>query len=176
MSQFSESYHLKTKDMQDGIMLLQKAGKRGFVFSESNGWVTLVAEGEAFMPNEGLINSNTGILLHFMNAEDHGWGFTLYDGNKQISQYSCFWEEDLIIEDSDLNIKALGEIIEHKNEKIKDIKDILYIQEIEEVFEKNVAKAFADLIGVTYHEWVSYDYVSNETEAYKDQCPGLVEV
>lgn len=27
-----------------------------------------------------------------------------------------------------------------------------------------------------YHEWLSYDYVSNETEAYRNQCPGLVEV
>lgn len=32
------------------------------------------------------------------------------------------------------------------------------------------------MIGITYHEWVSYDYVSNEIEGYRNQCLGLVEV
>lgn len=176
MSEFSDSYHLKTDNMQDGIKLLQKAGKRGFVFAESNGWVTLVAEGESFMPNESLISANTGILLHFINAEDHGWGFTIYNGNRQISGYECFWEEDLTIDDSELDIKVIGKIIECGDEKIKDIKDILYVQDIEEAAEKNVAESFAKLIGLKYHEWVSYNYVSNEPEVYKEQCGGLIQV
>lgn len=174
MSQFSDSYHLKTKNIQDGIMLLQNAKKRGYVFSPLNGWVTIVAEGEPFIANESIINSNIGILLHFINAEDHGWGFTLFDSDKQISHYSCFWEDELAIDDSELNIKVFDEFIGHEDQKLKKIKDVLYIQGIEEAFEKNVAKTFVDLIGITYHEWVSYDYVSNELEFYKQQCPGLV--
>lgn len=176
MSQFSNSYHLKTKNVQDGVKLLQDTGKKGFVFSESKGWVTVVAEGEPFIANESIIGANTGILLHFINAEDFGWGFTIFNADRKVSHYSCFWEEDLTIDDSELNMKAFDEIIEDTDQKLKEIKDILYIQGIEEAFEKNVAEAFVDLIGVKYHNWISYDYVSNDIKVYKEQCPDLIEV
>ena len=176
MSEFSESYHLKSKNPQDAVLLLQKANKKGYVFNESDGWVSFVVEGDAFIPNQSLISSNEGILFHFINAEDHGWEFTIYDKDKQISHYSCFWEEDISIDSSALNIEVISEILQWENEKTKDIKDILFVQDINEAFEKNVASSFAELMGLKNYEWISYDYVSGDTDSYTEQCPGIIEV
>lgn len=50
MSEFSDSYHLRSNNQQDGVDLLRAAGLRGYVFPPENGWVTVVAEGEEFDP------------------------------------------------------------------------------------------------------------------------------
>ncbi|EBK2060064.1 hypothetical protein AAL85_25075, partial [Salmonella enterica subsp. enterica serovar Typhi] len=73
MSEFSESYYLFSLDQNDGIKLLKKAWLRGFVYPSSYNWVTIVPSGRSFQPNKRLINKNKGVLVHLINAEDHGW-------------------------------------------------------------------------------------------------------
>ena len=52
MSEFSESYHLRSERAQDAIDILKSAGKKGYVYEPINGWVTFLPEGGVFEPDE----------------------------------------------------------------------------------------------------------------------------
>ena len=126
MSEFSESYHLKTSETEHGIELLSRAGLRGFVFPATNGWVTVLPEGEPFAPNEPLIKASTGTLFYFGNAEDHGWWFAVYVDANPIASYTCSWEDSIQVFKfnnhliSKLSRKSLGRFLLRSEAKRSD--------------------------------------------------------
>ena len=75
MSEFSESYHLRSDRMEDAVELLQRAKLRGYVYQPVNGWVTFLAQDGVFEPDEKIVAAATKPLLHYVSAEDHGWSF-----------------------------------------------------------------------------------------------------
>lgn len=79
MSEFSESYLLRSDHAEDAIVLLRRAKVKGFVYQPANGWVTFVSEGGSFEPDQRIIASTQQPLLHYASAEDHGWGFVLFN-------------------------------------------------------------------------------------------------
>ncbi len=169
MSENSDSYHLRTEDQQLGIDLLQRAGLKGFVLPATNGWVSLVAEGKAFEPNEKLIDKNKGLLLHYSYAEEFGWGFELYDHLKVISQYNASWIEGLDVSPM-INIEDLAHtlnpsLIETKPDQLSAI---FNPPVIENIVQGPPAPAFADLIGLNFFSWLSYEYYFND---HRDQLP-----
>jgi hypothetical protein len=111
MSEFSESFHLRSDSQQDGEDLLRRAGFAGAVFSPMRGWVTIVPESELFEATDKMVASNQGLLLHYLYAEDHGWKFELYKNSSIISQYECGWESNLAVNDSDLNLASLVSLL-----------------------------------------------------------------
>ena len=72
MSEFSESFHLRSDCQQNGEDLLRRAGLTGAVFSPVRGWVTVVPESEMYEAVDQMVASNQGLLLHYLYAEDHG--------------------------------------------------------------------------------------------------------
>ncbi|MGL5437640.1 MAG: hypothetical protein ACRDBO_20010 [Lachnospiraceae bacterium] len=106
MSQFSTSYHLLTSNQQDAVKLLKSANLHGYVFPEKNGIVTFVIKQEQmseFSCCEQLLMHNTKPLVFFINAEDHGWSYEIYDKNEYIAGYSSSFNEAEIMEGFDYN-------------------------------------------------------------------------
>jgi hypothetical protein len=167
MSEFSESYHLFSNEQKDGIELLKRSLLRGFVYPDSNNWVTIIPSGRIFQVNRRLINSNRSVLIHLINAEDHGWSLSIYDGKKRTFHYECTWEEDIEINQDEYHRDRLVELINsnpHKNRSITplDITRIFYVSDLEELFEREPVTEIAELLRLDNYEWISYDYVQRE--------------
>ncbi|MHC4158697.1 MAG: hypothetical protein ACYSSO_06430, partial [Planctomycetota bacterium] len=87
MSEFSESFHLRSNSQQNGEDLLKRAGLKGAVFSPVRGWVTVVPESELYEAVDQMVGANQRVLLHYLYAEDHGWQFEVYEGSSAICKY-----------------------------------------------------------------------------------------
>src|SRR5690242_13108923 len=107
MSEFSESYHLRSSDINDGVSLLKRAGLKGYVFPPASGWVSFVAEQNSFAPDQRITSQNHGTLLHYVSAEDHGWTFAVFEGDRLVCGYDCAWENDVRVDDSRYSAAAL---------------------------------------------------------------------
>ena len=163
MSEFSESFHLRSDSQQNGEDLLRRAALTGAVFSPVRGWVTVVPESEMYEAVDQMVASNQGLLLHYLYAEDHGWQFSLYKNNSIISQYECGWESELAINDSDLNQAALVSLlIEKSREKV--LQNILYPPDLNAVIMDPPAYRFANLVGLEHYEWLAGGYLDEIAE------------
>jgi len=163
MSEFSESFHLRSDSQQDGEELLRRAGLSGAVFSAVRGWVTVVPESELYAAVDKMAASNEGLLLHYLYAEDHGWQFALYKNNSIICQYECGWEEELAIDDSGLNQEVLVSVlIDESREKV--LEDILNPADLNAVIMDPPAYRFANLLGLEHYEWLSGGYLDGIEE------------
>jgi hypothetical protein len=175
MSEFSDPYHLRAMSRKAAVALLQSACLSGFVFPSLDGWVTLVAEGEPFRPNEDLIVANSGTLLHWVFGEDHGWEFAVYRGKRKLCQYSCSWEEEVVVEgkvshaqlETDLGM-PLPLLAGEAGTRV------LYPRSIEEArSERPAAYAFAEAVGLTNYRWLSYDYLARDHAKGHPLPPGV---
>lgn len=169
MSEFSDSYHIRSDNQQDGVDLLRAAGLQGYVFPAENGWVTVVAEGEAFEPNQRLIRAAPGVLLHYVSAEDHGWAFELYRAGKTLSSYEAEWDHDIRVTRDEIDRDILGE---HLGDGIRGLDDLAYRRLFYPTFDEfmglaledgeQLADRFAEAAGLTNYSWLSYHYVDSD--------------
>jgi len=167
VSEFSESYHLFSTEQNDGVKLLKRAWLRGYVYPVSNNWVTIIPKGKSFQPNKRLINNNKGTLVHLINAEDHGWSISIYDGNKRTFHFECSWEEEVEINQDEYNRKRMVDLINQNPNKLSwvtplDITKIFYISDFEELFERDPVNQIAGLLRLDNYEWISFEYVQTE--------------
>jgi hypothetical protein len=165
MSEFSESYHLKADTTHAGVSLLQRAGLSGFVFSASNGWVTVLPEGEPFSPNAALISANDSILLYYMNAEDHGWAFAVYVNAAPQASYSCAWDESIQVQQP-LDIARFETVVGPVLSPLgaEKLRTVFEPRNFEELFETAPAYAFAEAVGLKNFEWISFEYLMTDKE------------
>lgn len=174
MSEFSESYHLRTADTNAASELLKRAGRKGYVFSAADGWVTFVAENNNFEPDPAIVAANQGLLLHYVSAEDHGWSFNLFDSTTEACRFDCRWENEVEIDPSRYapeNLARLGLEID-----AKELQRIVSLDTIEQVFEQAPAAKFAELLRLPHYEWLSFDYVSRDRQNGDGEWPGVIEV
>src|SRR6476620_5469122 len=111
MSEFSESYHLRSERADDAVELLRRAKRKGYVFQPANGWVTFLVEEGNFEPDRQIVAAATHPLLHYVSAEDHGWSFALFDRTKIVSAYRCDWNHDIEAKDSQYSRAALQQFV-----------------------------------------------------------------
>ena len=175
MSEYSESYHLKAGSTEDGIDLLRRAGLRGFVLPASNGWVTVLPEGEPFVPDEALIAANTGTLLYYASAEDHGWWFALYVRNTPMASYSCTWEESIQIHQP-LDIAALEQTLGPVLSTLGDeqTRKMLNPTDMDVVSEQSPPHIFAKAVGLSNYRWLSFHYLMTDKERGENNVEGAV--
>lgn len=175
MSEFSESYHLKADTTEAGVNLLQRAGLRGFVFPASNGWVTVLPEGEPFNPNAALVSANDRILLYYINAEDHGWAFAVYVNATPVASYSCGWDQGIQVQQP-LDIaqfeKVVGPVLSRLG--AEKLRTIFEPENFEELFETAPAYAFAETVGLKNYEWLSFHYLMTDEERGENNFEGVI--
>lgn len=184
MSEFSDSYHLRAGEQQAGVDLLRAAGLAGYVFPPENGWVTVLAEGEAFEPNQRLIGASAGVLLHYVHAEDHGWGFELYRDGRRVARYEAEWESDITVDTGELDMQVLGDAL---GDGIRALGPAdhhgIFTPSFDEFMEQVMgdgdppAERFAEAAGLTNFSWLSWSYVDDDYDDDPDiAAQGVVRV
>lgn len=171
MSEFSESFHLRSDSQEDGVELLRRAGLTGAVFSAGRGWVTVVVESELFEAVDQMVGANQGILLHYLYAEDHCWQFEVFEAGNAICQYNCAWIEDLDIYDSETDTSVLaGLLVEDSSEQA--LEDILHPADLDAIIDEPPAYRFAEAIGLQHYEWLG----GGNLDGVEDRDPNVIMV
>ena len=170
MSEFSESYHLRSERAEDACDLLRQLGIAGYVYSASSGWVTFVAEGGSFEPDERIVAAARQPLLHYVSAEDHGWSFTLFDRGEVVSAYRCDWNDDVTFDDSRYSRPTLQRLIPSAQATaLEDFEQRLHPADFDELFESEPSKLFAQAVGLEHYDWLAYDYIARDFHESPDE-------
>lgn len=163
MSEFSESYHLRSEDAEDAVKLLRRAKRRGFVYQPVNGWVTFLAEGGVFEPDKRIVSAASHPLLHYVSAEDHGWSFTLYDHGKVASRYRCDWGNEIEVDDSGYSSVVLRQFVPSVQAALlDDLERHLHPKDFDELFDVEASKLLAQALGLEHYDWLSFNYVADD--------------
>lgn len=172
MSDFSDTYHLRTSHVEDAVALLRRAGIQGFVLPETEEWVLIVPSGEVFVPNQKLIAANQGELLHFIYVEDHGWGFELYKGSDEVLGYACSWDQVITVERS-MDYSALIERQPAFGERYsqEQLQRLFEPNSLEMLFDLSPADACADVFGLKYVHWIRYDQLCSDLKSGAQELP-----
>jgi hypothetical protein len=116
MSEFSDSYHIRTEDPKGVRRHLKQAGLAGLTFGPSNGWLTFVPyeEGEAYrrlaFGEEFALHLSrllSAPVLHYCLGEDHGWGFALAEPGEPLNRFAAAWDPEPAVEQEQLNLERL---------------------------------------------------------------------
>lgn len=157
MSEFSESYHLRTSDREAAVNLIRNSGNTGYVFAETNGWVSFLIEGANFSVNPEVIKQNPGLLVHYIFAEDHGFEFRVYRKEEAVLEFVCDWNDEVEIEDNELDLGVIRELVLLQGNSISGIEQLF---EAESMF-SDITPAYelAERIGLVHYAWLSADNV-----------------
>ena len=176
MSEFSESFHLLADGQAAGVALLERAGLAGWVYRPANGWVTVVLDRD--FSGEGdpaLIEANEGVLLLYVNAEDHGWSLTVWEGSTERSAYEAEWTEEMSTKTRKLDLNevkrllapAIGEESAHR------LMELLRAPLAESdwdswIADGNPGHRAARLLRLEHADWLSGMYLAAEPSAAAD--------
>jgi hypothetical protein len=177
MSEFSESYHLRSERAEDAIELLKRAKRKGYVYQPVDGWVTFLAEEGVFEPDERIVAAAIQPLLHYVSAEDHGWSFNLFDRTKLISGYRCDWNDDIRVDDSNYSRTALLQVVPSAQGSLLDeFESRLHPKDLDELFEAEPSKLLAQALGLEHYDWLAYDYIARDFHDSPENHTDVTEV
>lgn len=177
MSEFSESYHLRGEGIEEGVALLRRAGLKGYVFPPENGWISMVAEQNSFEPDQRITSQNRGTLLHFFSAEDHGWGFAVFEDEKVVCAYTCGWDDDVRIDDSQYSAAVLARVLGADGpQTVAAIEKILHPDDIDVAIDSEPGSVFAEALHLPHYEWFAYDYVDGSFHERPAEYSNVIKV
>lgn len=162
MSEFSASYHLKSNDRTKAVELIKCSGNRGFVFEETNGWVTFVIEGPAFDISESVILCNPGIIVHYIFAEDHGWELRVFHKDELVFEYKCDWTDEAVMEKELCDISIIQELIANQGNSIHNVEELFDTTDFD--FGESPAYRLATKLGLVHFEWLSADNMEDRLD------------
>lgn len=174
MSEFSQSYHLRSADPAEAVALLERAALSGWVFPAGNDWVTFLPHPDEFgEPLPALVAANQGFMVFYLNAEDHGWLFTVFDGERPMSSYGCSWEEDLEIQDDQLDPALVEQLVRtgavDPDTAAEQAERLLHPAGIDQVLTyfthtegRNPGHGFAEVLGLEHFHFLSSDYLAKD--------------
>jgi hypothetical protein len=162
MSEFSASYHIRTNDKTKVVDLIKDSDNKGYVFEETNGWVTFLIDGPAFNINESVLLCNPGLLVHYIYAEDHGWEFRVFNKDEMIFEYKCDWTDEITIEKELFDVSIIKELIASQGNSIRDVEELFDLNDFD--FEEPPAYVLATKLGLVHFEWLSVDYIEDRLD------------
>ncbi|AZZ92635.1 hypothetical protein EUZ85_18650 [Hahella sp. KA22] len=171
MSEFSESYHLRTKNKEEGKDLLKRLGVRGIVFDESNNWVTILPEGDLNSQKDNVAANYNGMVLHYMFAEDHAWVVNLFSNGVLISAYVCAWDPELYIEKDKLDVQRFVDLLIDQGDREKLIQ-LFCLDTLDDIFSEMPAYKLADLLGIEHYQWLAGHDIPRHGEEIVRSNPG----
>ena len=132
--------------------------------------------------DELLAAANRQLLLFYMNAEDHGWGFAAYDGTDLVSSYTVEWTDDIEADLDGLDLDALRRHLpELPAETWSAIEADLHPPDDDTAimtwaFEAtgNPGHRTAERLGLTRARWMSGAYLTHDAPDGLD--PGVIRV
>lgn len=161
MSEFSESFHLKSDRQEEGVALLEKVSLKGYVLPPHNNWVSFVLEEYQYEQlNEDLIKANKGLLVHYTFSEDSDWTISVYKGSQRVMHYSCSWEDGIAINNEELNLDIVKDLaaVEVSEEELRDL---FYPEDEDALFDSPPAYRIAEILGLRHYSWFGYNYVKD---------------
>lgn len=168
MSEFSEVYFLRSNEQDEAILLLKKAGVQGYVYPVRDGWATFAANtSPLFKFSEKLKEANKGILMQFVNAEDHGWGFEVCVGNKSVCGYYYEIESEKI--NREIEEKEFELLLKQEDGKFRVLKK--YFDKKTKIEDIINPQDFTQDMKLYFTSWISYHYAeleNGEFEKYGD--------
>lgn len=177
MSEFSESYHLRSERAEDAVELLRRVKRRGYVYQPVNGWVTFVAESGEFEPDKCIVGAATHPLLHYVSAEDHGWSFTFYEGAKIVSAYRADWDRNIRVDDSKYSRAALQKFVPSAQPALLDgFEQHLHPKDFDELYDAEPSKLFAQAVGLEHYDWLCFDDIAQDLLDSPEDHAGLIQV
>ncbi|MBP1994129.1 hypothetical protein [Paenibacillus eucommiae] len=162
MSEFSDSFHLKTSNQNDVIRLLQSAKVKGYMYEEKNGWVTFVVAERSGNIEDALRESNPGVLIHYIYMEDHMWELKIFNNDELVFDYVAEWTDELVIEKNIFDLDMLGELIRQQGNSVEDLELLFDLKDGNLNYEEPPAYVIAQKLGLTYFEWVSADSMEDD--------------
>ncbi|MBD3917296.1 hypothetical protein H8B09_00900 [Paenibacillus sp. PR3] len=187
MSEFSQSYHL-LGSVEEAIGLINRAGEEGFVFEKANQWTTFVILGDQFVPSDAITESNQGLLVHYVYAEDHGWNMSIFKQSELVFKFDCSWDnmEDFGLTEEELaemydsgqlrapadeifDLKVVRKLVEEAGNEAADLES-LFTKDEEVIFAMETPSAYqiAEKLGISNYAWISADSIDVNDEFYKN--------
>ncbi|PZV10427.1 MAG: hypothetical protein DCF22_16845 [Leptolyngbya sp.] len=85
MSEFSDCYYLLNATTEEVVFLLKKARRYGLVLSAMGCHVPFLVDGswDAGKLSDLVVENNSGLLLHYSYAEEHGLWMTVYESHNE---------------------------------------------------------------------------------------------
>lgn len=160
MSEFSASCHLRTENQAAAVKLIKDSGNTGYVYEETNGWVTFLIEGAGLSIDRKVIECNPGLLVHYIYAEDHGWELRIYNKDELVFEYGCDWTDDIQITKSVFDLELIQEIIIGQGNQLPNLEALFNMTEFDD--ELPPAYILAESFGLVNYEWVSADYMDSD--------------
>jgi hypothetical protein len=160
MSEFSQSFHLRSSHRNEAVELLMEARVPGYVFDAAGGWVPFVFPvGSRFGLQDHLervVAANSKVLLKYDYAEDHGCGAALYNGSTQIGRLSVDFESTKPGHFDRETFIAHGLLTAAGADKIQ--------RWVSDVGRKGGSLVVAANLGLPRHEWFSYEDVHGQRD------------
>lgn len=150
MSEFSNSFHLRSNDVREGVELLRRAGVPGYVYPPERGWVPVVFPHGMGGSDERVVAANRGLSVHYDYAEDHGVQVDLYQGPKRVARLFASFESARSTFDHAAFV-AFGVMSESSAREIEHW--------LGDERDPGLLVAAAAL-GLPRHHWFSFDYAS----------------
>lgn len=143
MSEFSDSYHL-LGSREDAIALLERTGARGAVLSGEGRFTAFVVH-----PKDGkrVEAGNTGVLLYYVYAGDHGCWVQLRQGTKLLDRLEQTWESGTGSVDSAAWVRA----------GVCDLGSVTKLKRLvtPPVGYEDETYSVANALGLTHYRWLS---------------------
>jgi hypothetical protein len=160
MSEFSESYHVYNMPQIKLSEVMSENSIPSYVFREQNNWTAFFPKTDPYMFNMQIPRIISNTLLYFVNAEDHGWSYTIYNNNEMVSGYNCEWSSgEIMINESDLNADNLKNLFPDKI-NTEQLNTILHPESFNDIFKNTPAYSFAQMLGLSNYQWLSFQYLS----------------
>ncbi len=167
MSEFSDSFHIRTDDPAECLQRLRRARLAGITFGPSNGWLTFIpyeelkafrdAQGEGVFARQ-LSQILSAAVLHYSYGEDHGWSFTWVRPGEAPSGFACWWNPEPTVERARLDLEALRPIAD-----VDALAPLFEGADAARAFEWRPAYAFAEILRLPAYKWLSPQLAQRHT-------------
>jgi len=168
MSEFSDSYHIRTDDPAKVKQLLRQARLAGIIFGPSGGWLTFIPYeeltayrrsmvGDAFTVQLSRVLSAT--VLHYNFSEDHGWSFAVARPGEKLNRFACWWDPEPTIEREQLDLGQLASIA-----NLEALAPLLQGFDATTAHSRRPAYRFAEQLRLPTYKWLSPNLAQHHTD------------
>ncbi|MCT4611802.1 MAG: hypothetical protein N4A47_00365 [Clostridia bacterium] len=175
MSEFSVTYHMRTKNIKEVEEMILKSGLDGVIIEKNNLWLSFAISEEPeniHLPNDKIVENSSGTLIFNVFAEDHGWALYIYEDGKQISKYEQDFDAAYSFERyvylREYNMNALSKIMTGVSKLYLPV--IMQISSLLPLgYNMKLSKKVASALNLPAYEWVLYEGdIKKIKEVYKD--------
>jgi hypothetical protein len=168
MSEFSDSYHIRTDDPAEVKQRLRQARLAGIIFGPSGGWLTFIPYeeltayrrsmvGDAFTVQLSRVLSAT--VLHYNFSEDFGWSFAVARPGQKLNGFKCWWDPEPTIEREQLDLGQLASIA-----NVEALAPLLQRFDATTAHSQRPAYGFAEQLRLPAYKWLSPNLAQHHTD------------